>query len=127
MTSEVDRKEKRYLGIREIGCIACLLQGVDGKIPATIHHVNLGDHHGQLRLGDAYTIGLCPWHHQGQPFGGWSAWDCEHRLGPSWEREPNRFRETYGGADALLVLQERLLRQWASRFIIPPDYLRAAA
>lgn len=102
-------RDLRFTLIRVCGCIACHLQRVPGVVPPQIHHLNLGDHHGQLRLGDEATIGLCPWHHQGQPFEGWSLRMCRKRLGPSWELEPNEFREQYGTGAELLEFQNALL------------------
>lgn len=84
---------------------------------ATIHHLNLGDHAGQVRLGDEFTIGLCPWHHQGYPAPNLTRDQTRDWLGPSMAHEPNRFREVFGGGQELLartnVLVEALGRRAA--------------
>ena len=55
----------RYLRIHEIGCLACRRRG--WVRPCQVHHLNLDGKAGQKRRGDPYTIGLCPWHHVGEP------------------------------------------------------------
>lgn len=87
----------RFQAIQEIGCICCLQQGL-GWSPAEIHHLTVGGRHGQKRRGHDYTIGLNPWSHRGVPFGGMSAAQCEELFGPSYARQPRRFREEIGRA-----------------------------
>ena len=115
----MNEREKaiRYNGIRECGCIACRMHGVPGVVPPQIHHLNFGDRHGGKRLGDEFTVGLCPWHHVGQPFPGMWPGQCRQQFGPSWEREPRLFRETFGNGEALLAYQNDLLATWRSTFV----------
>lgn len=74
-----------------------------------IHHLNLGGHAGSARRGDEFTIGLCRWHHQGQPLQGWTLDECRRVLGPSLKLHSRRFRETFGSDDELLARQNQLI------------------
>lgn len=113
-------RDTRFLAIREIGCIACLMLGL-GIVGPQVHHLNLGDHHGGKRLGDEYTVGLCPWHHVGQPPDHmWKA-EAQRLMGPSWELNPNAFRERFGTGAQLLAYQNELIRRWLSAFVVPPS------
>jgi len=105
-------KTIRFLAIRECGCIACRIFGVPGIVPTQIHHLNFGDKHGGKRLGDEFTVGLCPWHHQGYPINNLLPGQCRQMLGPSWELEPNAFRERFGNGEVLLAYQNNLLAAW---------------
>lgn len=102
----------RFIAIREIGCIACRMHGIDGHVPPQVHHLNFGDRHGGKRLGDEYTVGLCVWHHVGQPFDGMWPGQCREKFGPSWAREPKLFRETFGDGARLLEYQNTLIARW---------------
>ena len=107
----------RYTAIREIGCIACRLFGVPGIVPPQIHHLNFGDKHGGERRGDEFTIGLCPWHHVGQPHAGMLKAQSQTYSGPSWELRPSAFREQFGTGDELLAIQNALIAHWRSTFV----------
>lgn len=102
-------QEARFQAIKEMGCIACRLNGA-GQIGAfpEIHHLTIGGKHGQKRRGHDFTIGLCGWHHRG----------CGNFLypsvmkatyGPSYALSPRGFRETFGNDDFLLGYQNELL------------------
>ncbi len=101
-------RDLRFMYIRICGCVACHLFYRRWVAPQ-VHHLNFGDKHGGKRLGDAYTIGLCPWHHLGHPMFDWRAGHCRARLGPSWEIEPNEFRKTFGAGADLLEFQDALI------------------
>ena len=105
-------RDLRFTHIRICGCVACHMAGVPGVVPPQIHHLNFGDKHGGKRLGDAATVGLCPWHHMGQPFEGMWPGKCRVLCGPSWAREPNAFRETFGTGDELLEFQNALIEAY---------------
>lgn len=87
--------------IYQIGCIACRLRGWVNQ--CQVHHLNLGGHAGQVRRGDEFTIGLCPWHHVGEPIRGLTAHVCRMLYGPSLKVESRRFREEFGDDDTLLA------------------------
>jgi hypothetical protein len=109
-------KARRFQRIYEIGCIACRHMGWFCQ-PCQVHHLNLGQHAGQKRLGDDHTIGLCPWHHQGLPMGAMSRDKTRDTLGPSMALEPVRFREAFGSDGALLAEQNRLIERAELRVV----------
>ncbi len=111
---------RRFVAIQEIGCIACSALG-HGHMPCHIHHLLVGGKHGQKRRGHDFTIGLCPWHHVGEPMAGLSPAACADRYGPSYAKQPRRFRQEIGSDDYLLDLQNTLIekhtkesRPWAA-------------
>jgi hypothetical protein len=115
-------QQQRMDAIAEIGCIVAHSLGIDlddRPIPAEVHHLTVGGKHGAKRLGHDFTIGLNPWSHRGEPFGGMSAARCEELFGPSYARQPRKFRQEVGSDDYLLDLQNTLIekhmkenRQW---------------
>lgn len=89
-------QQQRMDVITEIGCIVAYSLGIDlgdRPIPAEVHHLTVGGKHGAKRRGHDFTIGLNPWSHRGEPFGGMSAARCEELLGPSYARPPRKFRQ----------------------------------
>ncbi|WP_329768936.1 Ref family recombination enhancement nuclease [Stenotrophomonas maltophilia] len=103
-------QQQRMDAITEIGCIVCDALG-HGFMPCQVHHLLVGGKHGQKRRGHAFTIGLCPWHHVGEPMAGLSHSACADRYGPSYAREPRRFRQEIGTDDYLLDLQNTLIEK----------------
>lgn len=97
----------RFEAIHHFGCIACRMRGL--TTPAEIHHLTIGGRHGQKRRGHDFSVGLCPWHHRGEPMFALSHILCECRFGPSYAREPRRFREVFGQDDELLARQNCLI------------------
>lgn len=93
----------RFEAIHRTGCVACRKRGQVSH--AEIHHLTTGGLHGQKRRGHDHTIGLCEWHHRGV---GVRA-ELEPRLGPSYARDPRRFRETFGRDEELLAYQNDLI------------------
>ena len=99
------RAEIRDFALREIGCIACRMDG-RGCVPCEKHHLLTTGRHGNgKRRGERYTIGLCPYHHRGVGS------PVDYRS-PSLAREPRAFRAKYGEDDALLAMQDRLIAAW---------------
>lgn len=96
--------------ITDIGCIVAHSLGL-GYMPCEVHHLTVGGKHGQKRRGHDFTVGLNPWSHRGEPFGGMTAETCEQLFGPSYARQPRRFREEVGTDDYLLDLQNTLIEQ----------------
>ena len=109
-------QQQRMDTIVEIGCIVCYALG-HGYMPTQVHHMTVGGKHGQKRRGHDFTIGLCPWHHVGEPMAGLSHSQCADRYGPSYAREPRRFRHEIGNDDYLLDLQNTLLEQHHQRHV----------
>lgn len=100
----------RFDSIYAIGCIVAKLRGLR-RVPCEIHHLTVGGKHGQRRRGHDCTIGLNPWSHRGEPFGGMTAQQCEARFGPSYALQPRRFRQEIGNDDFLLGYQDELIQQ----------------
>ena len=109
-------RQRRFQRITAIGCLACRFRGYFAQ-PCQVHHLNLDQHAGQERLGDAHTIGLCPWHHVGEPLNGASRNRTRELLGPSMKHEPVKFRELFGTDRELLQEQNRLIAIAESRVI----------
>lgn len=103
-------QQARFDAIREIGCIVSRSLGL-GFVPCEIHHLTVGGKHGAPRRGHDFTVGLNPWSHRGEPFGGLSATRCEELFGPSYARQSRRFRQEIGNDDYLLDLQNTLIEQ----------------
>lgn len=80
--------------IRDIGCIIAMERGL-GKIPCEIHHLTIGNRHGQKRRGQSAVVGLNQWSHRGILLPGWSEARCRAQLGPSYAKEAAFFRERY--------------------------------
>lgn len=104
----------RFHAIKIIGCLACMRNEWLGFIQisacAEIHHLNFGGKAGGKRLGDSSTIGLCAWHHRGQPpFPRMTATQAAKHYGPSLARESKKFRLLYGEDAELLKEQDRLI------------------
>jgi hypothetical protein len=102
--AEADRRDI----ILAIGCLACRLQG-RGHEPTQIHHLTVTGLHGGPRRGHGATVGLCPWHHQGQRPDGLTRADMEAERGPSLALQPRAFREKYGRDQELLEAQELMI------------------
>lgn len=101
-------REHRFRRLKEIGCYPCWTQGLMNVYPE-IHHLNLGGKAGQKRRGDAFTIPLCTWHHQGQPLDGFTVSQTREIRGPSLKLESKAFRERFGSDDAQLAKTNELI------------------
>lgn len=97
--------------IRDIGCVVARLRGLE-YVPCTKHHLlTTGMHGNGKRRGEAFTVGLNDWSHQGIPILGMTAEQCREVFGPSYHHHARAFRALYPDA-LLLEEQERLLKQW---------------
>ena len=98
------KPEMRDFIIREVGCIVCLERGL-GRTECEKHHLLTTGRHGNgKRRGEACTVGLCSYHHRG-------IWQPTAELGPSYAREPRKFRSLYPDA-WLLDRQNQLIADW---------------
>lgn len=104
----------RFMTIATCGCIACWMS-IRRLVAPQVHHLNFGDKHGGKRLGDEFTVGLCPWHHVGDLVFDWSKGLHRDRLGPSWQHEPTAFRERFGTGAELLDFQNALIAGYLQR------------
>lgn len=94
--------------MQDVGCIACRMVGVFGE-PCQIHHItNLGKRVGGKEQHQ-YTLGLCPWHHQGHYKEGYNERDMVAMLGPSLELHKRAFVERFGAETLLLDVQNVLI------------------
>lgn len=119
--------EARRMDLIALGGCICCWEFAEIEALCEVHHLTTGEHHGQLRRGHAFTVGLCPWHHRGAIQLGDSLSRLRHApgqlanlVGPSYARQPNAFREAFGGDDALLRLQSLRLAQVAATYLIHP-------
>lgn len=103
---QIKADEARMSAIVEICCIACAIEGRPG-VPCQVHHMLNG-----YRLGHQYSIGLCPWHHEGDTPAGCngSVELATKRYGPSLERNSRAFHARYGDDDELLIIQDAAIR-----------------
>ncbi|MGD9643849.1 MAG: Ref family recombination enhancement nuclease [Elusimicrobiales bacterium] len=86
---------------RANGCAMCRLLGLPPNAcgPVRVHHRTTGDLHGQKQLGQAETVGLGDWHHQGIPLSGRQEESMRRQFGPSLQLHKRAFVE---------LLQEQL-------------------
>lgn len=108
------KADRRDFAIRDLGCTACFMSGRAGE-PCEKHHLNEGDQPGRKRRGEAYTVGLCQWHHVGKCGCAGAitdCWICKEVRGPSWRHHKREFLTEYGDGDALLAVQNSRIEQW---------------
>ncbi|MDQ3287658.1 MAG: Ref family protein [Pseudomonadota bacterium] len=102
----------RIVAAKEGPCIACLILHERGDLPFSCVVVGCDYHHmksGNVRRGHRHGVGLCLWHHRGQP---WGQWTCKQLLdiyGPSLMDGSALFHRTYGEDDVLIARQDALL------------------
>jgi hypothetical protein len=113
-------QELRWDLIRQIGCLACRLRFPKLMRLCEIHHLTRGGHHGMPRLGHDHTIGLCAWHHRGEPEGSTRARKLRAWLGPSYFHEAVDFREVFGDDEFLLEAQNQLVERFRRLTFITP-------
>lgn len=99
---------KRWQRMQDIGCVACLLDGVI-SVPGDVHHILSGGR----RVGHSATVLLCPWHHRGILPSGRKADEFAQVHGPSLAHHQKAFRKTYGDEEELLAIQDALLDRYS--------------
>jgi hypothetical protein len=118
-------RDIRFKALRKVGCMCCLLNACLLFQPTTalglaieVHHLNRGGIPGAVRRGDAFTFGLCSWHHRGSfnaqaAPGGHDGMVWQERqagiYGPSWAQGTKRFRPVYGDDDSTLEMANQLV------------------
>ena len=107
----MNRDQRRYEAMREIGCLACWIDGY--KTPCgtvEMHHIvdkGYRKHSG----GNQATIPLGKWHHRGEPLMDRTVTYMRHMYGPSMALEKRAFNEHYGSQRELLAKVNELLRE----------------
>lgn len=104
----------RWDAMRERGCVACHLNGVDHGLARASYGQGMEIHHllsGGRRRGHDFTVCLCHYHHQAKflPYPDHGYQEHAEHFGPSLERESRRFHEFYGTDDQLLEYQNLML------------------
>lgn len=94
---------ERFELLRQIGCIACYLEGLRGIAcgRTEIHHLLSGNR----RRGHRFTVPLGAWHHRGVTDRLTSA-DMTATFGPSLANGSKPFRERYGSDDVVLSIAD---------------------
>ena len=89
--------------IKRLPCLACEVEGNPQPSATEAHHQNAGGHAGQKRLGDAFQVPLCGWHHRAERPYGMSTDAMTHLYGPSLALDSRQFRFAYGDDPAQLA------------------------
>lgn len=103
----------------EIGCIACKIWGIPEKVECERDHMNRGGLAGMPRLGHLFTLGLCVWHHRGEPFPRMSIAECLKRYGPSQHHHKVAFLREFGSFKELLEIQQALVARYRELTRLP--------
>ena len=113
MTALRKADRERMAAVRELGCIACSIDGYQiAWSPIEVHHlVDKGyrKHSG----GHQATIPLCQWHHRGVLPKGFTTGTATAAFGPSMALAKRHFNERYGTQRALLEMVNEQLRKSA--------------
>jgi hypothetical protein len=115
------RQQARQDAARELGCVACWMNG-RGFVPPEIHHQT---DCGFTTSQDA-TIALCPWHHRAQCRDGWTSAHMTLAYGPSLARGSKPFRERFGSDAEMLAFQNALIAKYRPDLIENPTDEEAA-
>jgi hypothetical protein len=109
--------ERRDAALRDLGCVACGLLGKRPMAAAKHHLLTTGRHGSGKRRGEAFTLALCDYHHQGAATVGTAfAQRCQAQgYGPSLADDAAAFRAVFGDDTRLLAIQDRQLAAWQSR------------
>lgn len=110
-----DERNARFLALKHMGCIACLIEG-GGYFcgPAEIHHLNMFGKAGMKRIGDEATVPLGRFHHRGDPPDGMTKSEATYKYGPSLALDSIQFRACYGEDSHILTLVNAKLAQFVA-------------
>lgn len=102
-------EKRRMETIAELGCLCCWIRAdwnPDNYVPgrAEVHHMIQG----HKRLGHDHTIGLCAWHHRGEP-GAFSKTQATEHFGPALSEGTRPFHAHWGSDKHLLQLQDLMI------------------
>ena len=93
--------------IKGLGCVACVLKNWPDA-PAEVHHVV----EGRVRLGHSNTMGLCLYHHRGEPHPGYSRQQMSGMLGPSLAHGSYDFEDNFGSQATLVQVQDYIIQRF---------------
>lgn len=97
----------------EVGCIACIQQGLPKTLLDVAHETN-----GGRREGPFYTFPLCPYHHRGVMPDGFNSRTAEERFGPSFALSKRRFEERYGTESELVEMTDAFIAKLKQKMVI---------
>lgn len=105
-------EQARFYAIKAGPCLACMSWDIDviGQGVVEVHHLLSGGR----RIGHMDTIGLCLWHHKGQPMFEHTMEEMRTNYGPSLAEGSKLFHMEFGSDDWLLRTQNLILKQWAN-------------
>lgn len=107
--------EQRIELIKQIGCVCCLMEGIEERYCEWHHLTKSG-----FTQGNAATIGICPWHHRGQCEEGMTSTMMRAKYGPSLAKGSKPFYANYGSYEFLLGYQDTLIERIKSGQAIYP-------
>ena len=94
--------------IKLFGCVVCWVYLRRQYTPCEAHHiVEKGK-----QAGHHKTIGLCPWHHRGEPDKFGTEANAYAIAGPSMAKHPEEYRERFGDDAWLLNCNRELISAW---------------
>ena len=99
-------EKKRMALIKGLGCVACVLKNYPDA-QCEVHHVV----EGRVRLGHSQTMGLCLWHHRGEP-GDYSRQQMGGMIGPSLAHGSYSFAEDFGSQATLVKVQDYIIQRF---------------
>ncbi len=91
MTLSITRAADRLDALSRMGCIVCR-KAHGSFVQNDIQHLTTGGR----RMGERFTIPLCPWHHRAVPAPGFPPAEMERIYGPSFAKSRERFELAYG-------------------------------
>ena len=104
------RTDRRFAALRELGCVACSINGFSTGMKVEIHHlVDKGTR--RLSGGNEATIGLCSFHHRGEPWIDFPVSYMRERFGPSMALEAKAFAQEFGTQRELLARVNEMLSE----------------
>lgn len=103
------RDQRRYEQLVGFGCVACWIahNPTEGGRVEIHHLVDKG--YRRLSGGNQATIGLCSWHHRGEPHIDYTVGHMRMMYGPSMALEAKLFADIYGTQRELLARVNEML------------------
>jgi len=99
-------EKKRMELIKGLGCVACVLNNYP-DVQCEVHHVV----EGRVRLGHRHSMGLCLWHHRGEP-GDYTRQQMGGMIGGSLAHGSRSFAEEFGTQATLVAVQDYIIERF---------------